>query len=353
MRLVPPFPAFAILAIALIAPASASAQDSAGVTIMPAMVEKGANPGDTLHETLSVTNDSAVDKDFYIFTKDIKGVEGGGMPIFADPNLEQTGYELSSWVTLPGETVHVPANDSVDVPVTVSIPTSATPGSHFGGVFVSEQPPKLRENGASVGFDVASVFSIRIAGDIIDTARIREFSTDKLVYSSKHVTFKAKVENQGNILIRPRGPLSITSMFSKTPTVITVNDSQAGVFPGSIRDFDFDWDDEGIGFGRYEAVLALTYDGENGQKTIDSTLVFWIFPTQIVLAFIGGFLAIFLLGYFAVRYYINQAVMRASGGRRIVSSRYRRQGVSRFAFLFLTFMVVVVLFLLVLLVFFA
>jgi hypothetical protein len=164
----------------------------------------------------------------------------------------------------------------------------------------------------------------------------------------------AKIENQGNILIRPRGPLTITSMFSATPYTMSVNESLAGVFPGSTRDLTFEWSGEGIGFGRYEAVVALVYEGNGGQKTIDATLVFWILPVKIILIVLTVVAVIVGSGYLLTKYYINRAIMRAAGGRRIVPLRYRRRvGMSRAAFVFVSLMTTVVLFLLVMLIFFA
>jgi hypothetical protein len=251
---------------------TAYAQQQAGITLVPAMVEKSVNPGDTLTQTLTVTNESGEDREYYVYKKNITGVENGGVPVFAKEEGERTVYEVAEWIQIPTEPIKVFANQSLELPITITVPPEATPGSHFGGVFISAEPPKLREIGAGVGYEVVSIISLRINGDISDMARIRSFSTDKLVYGSKHVKFSAKIENQGNILIRPRGPVTITSMFSTKPVVISVNSSLAGVFPGTARDIEFAWDSDELGFGRYEAILALAYDGEGGQKTIDSTL---------------------------------------------------------------------------------
>lgn len=333
---------------------SLHAQVSAGLTVVPSSIERAADPGTEIREILKITNEGTDEKEYFIYKKNIKGVEGGGVPIFADDEAEKTGYELSEWVEIPTEPIRVPAQSSYDLPLLIKVPSSATPGSHFGGVFVSAEPPKLRTLGAGVGYEVATIISIRISGDIIDTARIRSFATDKLLYTSKNVNFETKVENQGNILIRPRGPLTITSMFSSKPEVFTMNDTQAGVFPGTTREFSYEWRGEGLGFGRYEAVLALVYDGKDGQTTIDATTVFWVFPGKIMAMVLGGFLLIFGLGYLFTRYYINQAIMRAAGGRRIVPQRYRKQvGISRFAFVFSVILGFFALFLIALLIFFA
>jgi hypothetical protein len=330
------------------------AVEESGVKLVPATIESLASPGDSLTENLSITNVSDQDREYYIYKRDIKGVENGGVPVFGDEGAEPTGYELSEWITYQTETVKVARGESVSFPITITVPETASPGSHFGGVFVSLEPPKLRETGAAVGYEVASIISIRISGDVRDEARIRALSTSKLFYPSKHVDFTAKIENQGNILIRPYGPLTITSMFSSKPKVIGVNDSLAGVFPGTVRDFSFSWDEDGVGFGRYEAVLALSYDAESGQKTIDASVVFWVFPLKVILPILFAFIGIILLGYLFTRYYINQTLMRAAGARRISSTRYRKQvGVSRFTFVFVSVLGVLVLFLIMLLIFFA
>lgn len=328
------------------------AQDNAGITVIPASIERLASPGEIITETLKVTNESTEDKEYYIYKKNIKGVEDGGVPVFSEEGGEITGYEISEWIQIQAEPIRISAGQTVDLPFVVDIPVTATPGSHFGGIFVSAEPPKLREIGAGVGYEVVSIVSIRISGDVIDTARVRSFSTDQLLYSAKHVEFTAKIENQGNILIRPRGLVTITSMFGTKPEVINVNDVLAGVFPGTMRDLTFRWDSDELGFGRYEAILALVYDGEEGQKTIDSTLIFWIFPIKIMLILLGTFISIIIGGYVFTKYYINQAIIRAAGGRRITTQRYRKQvGISRFTFVSVVLLAVIVLFLLVLLIF--
>lgn len=331
-----------------------SSSGPAGTTLIPATIEAKTDPGKQIEKTLSITNESNEERTYYIFVRNIKGVEGGGVPIFADDDLESTGYEIKDWIKLEKETVVIQPHSKVEFNVIISVPENASPGSHFGGIFASVEPPRLREIGAGVGYEVASIVSLRISGDILDDARIRSFSSDKLFYSSKNVNFVARIENQGNILIRPRGPLTITSMFGGDSDIQIVNDSQAGVFPSSVRDFEFNWKKEGLGFGRYEAVLALAYDGERGQKTIDASVYFWILPTKILIPIAVGFITILVGGYLFTKFYVSRAVMKAAGGRRISSRRYRRQvGVSRFAFVLVTLMAVLVLFLIVLLIFFA
>lgn len=344
---------FGLVVVLFLCITPVNAQES-GIKLIPATIEKLANPGEVLNEEVKITNVSGEDKEYFIYKRDIIGVEDGGVPIFAEEGTERTGFEITEWITITAEPISVKAAETVVLPITVTVPEDASPGSHFGGVFVSLEPPKLRQMGASVGYEVATILSIRISGDVIDDARIRSFSTDKLFYSTKDVNFSAKLENQGNILIRPRGPLEIKSMLGGDAEVMTINEELAGVFPGTVRELTFSWNGEGVGFGRYEAILALGYNGQDGQKTIDASVVFWVFPIKIILPILFGFIAVLLIGYFLTRYYINQAVMRAQGGRRITTYRYRRQvGISRFTFVFVTLVGVMVVFLIILLIVFA
>ncbi len=333
------------------APVSA---EEAGIKVIPATIESLAEPGQILTEEVKVTNVSAQDKEYFIYKRDILGVEDGGVPVFAEDDAERTGLEMSEWISFQSERILVKSNETVILPIIIAVPEDAPPCSHFGGVFVSAEPPKLREIGAGVGYEVATIISLRVNGVCVDDARVRSFSTDKLFYSTKNVNFLAKIENQGNILIRPRGPLEIRNMFGGDPEIITINEELAGVFPGTVRDLNFSWNDEGVGFGRYEAILALGYDGMDGQKTIDASLVFWVFPLKVVLPILFGFIAIMLIGYFLTKYYIRQAIMRAQGGRRITTYRYRKQvGISRLTFVFVTLMGAFVIFLIILLIIFA
>jgi hypothetical protein len=221
-----------LLAFAFFAFSFSHAQtDQAGIRLVPATIEEAANPGETISEFLTVTNLSTEDKEYFIYVRNITGVGEGGAPIFAEQGIDPSPFDLAHWLQLPTEPLRVPAGSDVQIPVTIQVPENASPGSHFGGVFVSVEAPRMRQTGAGVGFEVASIISIRINGDVIDDARIRSLSSDRLFYGSKNVNFVAKIENQGNILIRPRGPLTITSMFGGEPINITINDSLAGVFP--------------------------------------------------------------------------------------------------------------------------
>ncbi len=348
------FAAFLFCAFLIPSVSHAQWSNSAGVEVTPATIERRVAPGESFTEQLTFVNLGEEEREFYLYKRNIKGVEGEGSPIFADEGTVPTGFELTEWLSVKEEPIVIAGNGGIfTYDLVVTVPQDATPGSHFGGVFISAEPPRLREIGAGVGFQVASILSFRVDGEVIDDVRVRSFSTDKLFYGSKKVKFIAKIENQGNILVRPHGPMSIESMLGGESKVVSVNEVRHGVFPRTVRDFEFEWDEEGVGFGRYQGVLALSYDGDGGQRTIDASVVFWVFPTKVMvpllitlIVLIGGF-------YIFTRLYIRRVMMDAGTGRRVPQRLRRQVGVSRFAFVFVAIMGVIVVFLIVLLIFFA
>lgn len=327
--------------------------NGAGIGLSPATIEGGAIPGETQVHQTGVTNLSSVRQTYYLFTRDISGVEEGGVPIFADENAEKTGYELTQWVTLNTQEITLDPGEKIDIEITIAVPENATPGSHFGGVFVSMQPPRLRSTGASVGYEVANIISIRVAGDAVESAQIRSFSTGNFIYGKPIVDFSANIENKGTVLVRPVGPLEIYNMFGKRVAILTFNESKAGVFPQTDRKFDITWENENPGFGRYQAILSVVYGDKGRQSTISSTASFWILPMNIILPALGVLGFILLVAFIAVKMYVNKTIRSISGTTRRVVRRRRLGGMSAVLLVMVVMLIVTALFLMVLLALFA
>ena len=325
----------------------------AGIGLTPATIEGGAIPGETQVHTVNITNLSGAKQIYYLYNRDISGVQEGGVPIFADENEEKTGYELSTWVTLDASEIELEPGQEKPVQITIKVPENATPGSHFGGMFISMQPPRMRSTGASVGYEVANIISIRVAGDAVESAQIRSFSTDNFIYSKPKVDFTARVENKGTVLVRPFGPLEIYNMFGKRVAMITLNEPKGGVFPLSERSFSVTWENDGPGFGRYQAIVSMVYGDQGRQSTISSTASFWILPMNIILPALGVLAFLLLLAYIFVKLYINKAVRNISGGSRRIVRRKRKGGMSALLLVTVVMLSVTALFLVILLALFA
>lgn len=339
----------------------ASAQES-GISIKPAMFEKTIDPGTEERYSVSVVNLNGAEQKFYVFTRNISGVKDGGVPIFANDNVERTGYELADWINLPFSEITVPANGSISLDITLNIPAEASPGSHFGGVFISVDPPDIKQSGAAVGYQVAHIVSVRVAGDVKEEASIRQFSTSQYLYGSQKIDFSIRIENTGNVLIKPVGPLEIYNMLGNKVGDAMFNVDQASVLPkfpnatneedNGVRLFEISWEGDSIGFGRYEAILSPVYGDYGAKKTMSSTVSFWILPMNIIGPALGVLAVILLIVYAFVRVYIRRSLAHVGQGRRLIQ-RKRKGGTSATLLIVVVTLTVTALFLIVLLALFA
>ena len=292
------------LSFATLSPLLAQAQSTEGIEIKPGVTEDRVNPGDTYRFSLRVKNVSATEQTFFIEKRDISGQDDQGRPIFAEDG-QATDYELSSWITSAISSVTLSAGETQSVAFVAHVPKGATPGSHFGGIFFTAEAPKAEGSGAGIGFQVGSIISLRINGDTTEDARLREFSTERMVYNSANVNFNVRIENLGNVLLRPHGLIDITDMRGKKVATVTVNDTAAPVFPATDRRYVPTWNYDSFAIGRYQAVLSLVY-GEDGRKTVSSITSFWVLPVKPILTILGTLLGLMVLLYVMIRVYVRK-----------------------------------------------
>jgi hypothetical protein len=352
-----------LLALSLFVMGAQSVFAQAGISISPALIEETLDPGFTKDYSIELRNLEDTEQTYFLSTRNISDVRPGGVPVFARENQEPTGMELADWVALSTTEVTLGPDESVAIPFTLQVPENASPGSHFGGVFISREAPEIQNSGAAVGYQVANIISIRVSGDVNESASIRQFSTDKFLYGTQNVTFDVRIENTGNVSIQPSGPVIITNMLGQEVDKFIFNEELARVLPkfpnpvdpsmNGIREFQFNWQGEGVGFGRYEVLLSAVYGDTGAKQTMSSTASFWVLPMNIIGPALGVLAVLLLIVFVVVRLYINRTVARLSGGRTRVIRTRRQQGPSPLLLLTVVMLVDIALFLIVLLALFA
>lgn len=333
-------------------PSCLYAQSGVGVSIKPAQIEETLDPGASKEYILSVQNLTSATQRYYLFVRNIEGVGPGGVPVFATLGGESTGYELADWLVLSSSSVDIDSGESQSIGFRINVPQDASPGGHFGGVFVSVEPPDMEQLGASVGYQVANIISIRVSGEAVERASIRQFSTDKFLYGSQNVNFNVRIENEGNVLVRPVGMIEITNMLGKKIDVVPFNEEGRAVFPLQSRDyFNINWVGEVAGLGRYEAVLSAVYGEDGAKKTISSTKTFWVLPMNIIGPALAVLLTVLLTVFFFVRVYIKRSLSTLNTGRRLVNRRRNRNSSSALLLLVVLLMVIAIFLISLLLIF--
>lgn len=338
-------PIHALILFSLLSPLLSQAQTSEGIEIKPALIEERVEPGEKKTFYISVKNVTGSDKTLFLGVADIRGVNELGAPVFAE-NGEVTDYALSQWVTFKEGSVFLKAEESKDVAFTVEVPVEASPGSHFGSVYFDSQPPQIGITGSGVGIRVGNIISLRIAGEVDESMRLREFSTEKFIYDAPPVTFTTTLENLGNVLLRPNGLIEITDMFGRQVGKIEVNETGASTFPVSERSYRTVWSHDSFTIGRYQALMSVVY-GEDARKTVSGATSFWVLPLKPILTVFGTILALVVSFYALMKMYIakklrEMGVSGSKGDSAYYARRYNRSSSKLMLFMFFVFVLCLV-----------
>jgi hypothetical protein len=250
--------------------------DRVELAVSPQVIEISANPGETKENQIRLDNLSegtvqieAINKNFTA-----RGEEGA-----VDLTEDDTTYSLAKWMTVTPSTVTMPAKTSQDFSVVIDIPEDAEPGGHFGSVVFKTVPPENEDGAATVSQEIAPIFLVSVAGDVIEKAEIASFNSTKSFWSNERpIQLETRIKNDGTVHFKPSGTITIKNMFGSE--VATIKLEEKNVLPDSIRRIVSDWD-PGFSVGRYSADLTVVY-GEDKQ-ILNSTTTFIVFPYQTIL----------------------------------------------------------------------
>ncbi|OGG40811.1 hypothetical protein A3A21_01105 [Candidatus Jorgensenbacteria bacterium RIFCSPLOWO2_01_FULL_45_25b] len=286
-------------------PPSIFAQSTAGIQVSPPVIQIKGDPGETKEEVVRITNIGEDETPITIQKKNIEGITESGQPIFTEEEEIEEAYGLKNWIEADRDAFILKPLETQEIRLTISIPKDASPGDHIGGVFFLRAAVSPKESGTGIGYAVGAIIETEVSGEIQDEASIKSFYTEKAVYNLPEVIFRVTVENEGNVIVRPRGFINITDVKGKKVGEIRVNDKGSAVLLGGKRTFQETWKGEKASFGRYQASVSLVY-GKTERKTISNATSFWIFPFKVVGIVIGGI--IFVIGgiLMGIRWYIRK-----------------------------------------------
>ncbi len=308
----------AVLALLFVAPFT-HAQSSLSVSVTPPLFQLTIGPGESWSSSIKVVNNNAYDVTYYTQLVDMEADGEEGQSKFTplvdevrDPS-HQT-FSLASWIEISGDPVVVPAGRSASIPFTVRVPDNAEPGGHYGAILVGTQPGSVDGSGATVKVSsfVSSLLFVRIKGDVIESGRIREFTTPATLYQTPKANFVLRFENTGNAHLKPEGEITIYNMWGKERGRMEINQGSGNfgnVLPKSIRKFEFAWEGESNPFdiGYYSAVVTLGF-GEDGKQNVSAKTYFWIVPIVPLSVGLGLVVLFILLMTWFIRRYIRRSL---------------------------------------------
>lgn len=275
----------------------AHAQGSAGASVAPPITDITASAGESLTKYLEVTNNGNASTSFSFSVANLTAAGEEGEANFSGA---ETG-DLASWITLSPESVTLGAGESVNLTVSIEIPSNASAGGHYATVFAKSAAGDVSDgSGSGISTMVGANFLLKVTGTILENAQITSFAiADASFDLGESAAFELRVANLGNSHIAPTGYVELFRNGTKVDQ-IAVNDSGANVLPNSTRRFVVESDALYLP-GSYTAEVNLTY-GSGKVLTTTSDLAFVVrgeysvlVVVSIVLAVLVGALALSLL----------------------------------------------------------
>lgn len=323
-----------------------------GIKASPLRIEEVVQPGQTITKLIKITNVADFPQKFFAYVMDFKAMGESGQALLIPPGTEEGPY-LSSWIEVFKDGIDFLPGEEKQISVTFKVPPDIGPGGYYGAIVFGPQPPKIdpKEGVALTLTNQVGVLALfHVLGGAIEEARIREFSTDKEIYSTPfNVNFLTRIENLGNVHIKPVGVIEIKNFFGKTVGSLAVNPTGANILPKSIRRFENSWKGE-LAFGRYSASLLINFglsaaEGGSGVKNLSAKTYFWIVPWKIVIPSIFIIIFLFTLFYVAVKIYKDKAIKEALREAGLTRIRYikKYEGPSPTIYLFLLVLIVLIL----------
>ncbi|GAB2854125.1 hypothetical protein GCM10022221_62150 [Actinocorallia aurea] len=245
-----------------------------------------AGPGDTLKDTVGITNRSTEKLTFKVYATDAFNTSDGS---FALLTAEKTPDDVGSWITLDKRTFTVKPGKRVDVPFTVKVPENAAPGDHSGGVLAAVTRQETTGGGQQVNVDrrVAARLHLRVNGPTTTALKVDRLtaSHDGPLVGDRTVKVSYRVTNTGNIRLTAKAHVSAEALFT-WPQGRAADREIPELLPGSSYTFT----DEITGVlpaGPLQAAVRLTPadPSELTPARLDSTtrsITFWAVPWAVV-----------------------------------------------------------------------
>jgi hypothetical protein len=300
------------------------------LTISPARVELESDPGTTIGGDFILINEQKETKTFYASYENFSAQGETGVPSFSNENVG-----LAAWLSVPQETITLAPGEAKKVSFTIDIPNEAKPGGYFSAIFWSTTPPSANTGEVSIGAKVGMLVLLRVSGEIEEKGGVSDFETvdNTFFYNTLPVSMTYRFTNDGGDRVKPNGTLTLRNMLFIKADTLNANPVEGNILPQSTRKFSLEWlknkevtlqkegsfiakyfntvsyQSKNFAFGLYFAKLTLAY-GSQGSTTSDS-LMFFVFPWQLLLFVFCILVVVYFIGKKLIRKYNRYVIEKA------------------------------------------
>jgi len=178
-------------------------------------------PGSKIADHVAIVNRSTRTVAFTVYATDASGTTQQNVLTFLPAAKKPT--DIGSWVRLPHGVsklnVVIPAKTAVIEPFKISVPHTATPGDHTGGMIASVSFARKGPNGAEVTEDqrIAVPIEMRITGPLHAKLSVQSisgtFGNTVNPFGDGSATVAYSLRNTGNVRLTGTQAVSVTGPF--------------------------------------------------------------------------------------------------------------------------------------------
>jgi len=234
-------------------------------------------PGQKQELTLEITNIS--EKEIVVLVETITASTNLNGEINYSSNEEMDEslkYSFRDMVTIPESYYDIPAQSSIEVPITLTVPDEPFEGVLLGSLRVLREATQDEKDAAgAIVNQYASVTAVRLvqsenAGDIPADFALGEINAELINYRASIV---AKIRNTQPVIVK--GATATATIYPKggDQSVFEYSLETLEFAPNSVFPYSFvDREGYGIEAGDYTAVIGIEYKGKNWNFEQDFTI---------------------------------------------------------------------------------
>ena len=325
-----------VMGIATLAHASADAQGDFNLQVTPSPIVTTVKPGEKTQVTLKIRNAGSSSEQLKIEPRAFAFNSSTGSVAFDSNKLPA----VVTWMSFSQQYFTVLPGQWFSEDITFNVPKDAGFSYSFALV-VSRQKPTKPTNGTQAVEGSLAVFTLLNVDKpgAVNKLQAVTFQSSKKLYEYLPATFEVRFKNTGNTIVQPYGNIFIqrSSKAQKSLAVLSVNEKQAYVLPGTERTITASWNDgfatlqltsdpdgsvkqklsldwtklSHFRIGRYSARLVAVYSDGQHDVPIEGMVTFWVIPWRAIGGFIVGLVLLWALVRWRNKRRTQKAVRRA------------------------------------------
>ncbi|MEB3103876.1 hypothetical protein [Ferviditalea candida] len=244
-------------------------------------VELKTKPNSVSSGQVTVKNIGNTSVNLRIYVQDYS-VDDGEVH-YSDPDPDKP-FASAAWFRLSDSEAVLAPQGYINLTYTVTTPPDASPGAHWAVIFFETvQVNKKKVNGgARIGATVINT----VGGELIYKASVVNYQIAE--WSKRKIPYSFQVENQGNVLLKVKPSLTVTSLGG---SVNNIPLKEFTVYPNATNSVQGAWTSPSS-FGIYDLNFKLDYYDSKSSEHFQQKV--YIIPWHWILSGIGVMLVLWL-----------------------------------------------------------